>query len=108
MGYGDYAEVPNSQKPPYPNDGYRRYAVGSYNSLGPGYLRLTQNAATDNGGTCNGDSGGPNFLGAGTSETNVVAAVTTTGDTLCNATNVDYRLDLPESQDFLRHYVAVP
>jgi len=108
VGYGDYAEVPDSQKPPYPNDGYRRYAVGSFNALSPGYLRLTQNASTGNGGTCNGDSGGPNFFGAGATETNVIAAITTTGDTLCHATNVDYRLDIPEARNFLRQFVPVP
>ncbi len=108
VGYGDYAGVPQVQKPPYPNDGYRRFAVGTFNALSPGYLRLTQNAATGDGGTCDGDSGGPNFFGAGSTETNVIAAITTTGDTLCNATNVDYRLDIPEARIFLGQYVPVP
>ncbi len=108
VGYGDYAEVPQVKKPPYPNDGYRRSAVSTFNALNPGYLRLGQNAANGNGGTCNGDSGGPNFFGAGSTETNVIAAITTTGDTLCHATNVDYRLDIPEAQNFLRQYVPVP
>ncbi len=108
VGYGDYTEVPQVKKPPYPNDGYRRYAVGSFNALNPDYLRLTENAATGNGGTCNGDSGGPNFFGAGSTETDIIAAITTTGDTLCNATNVDYRLDIPEAQNFLRQYAPVP
>jgi hypothetical protein len=40
-------------------------------------------------GTCYGDSGGPNFLGAGAMETNIVAATTITGDLMCRATNVD-------------------
>jgi len=108
VGYGDYAGVPDAQKPPYPNDGYRRYAVGSFNALSPGYLRLSQNAATGDGGTCDGDSGGPNFIGAGASETNVIAAITSTGDILCKATNVDYRLDIPEARNFLRQFVALP
>lgn len=108
VGYGDYDEWPNAQKPPFPNDGYRRYAVGSFNALSPAYLRLSQNAATGDGGTCNGDSGGPNFFGAGASETLVIAAITTTGDTMCNATNVDYRLDIPEAQRFIRQFVSLP
>jgi secreted trypsin-like serine protease len=49
--------------------------------------------ATGNGGTCYGDSGGPNFLGSGSGETNIVAGTTITGDTPCRSTNVDYRLD---------------
>jgi Trypsin len=108
VGYGDYAGVPDAQKPPYPNDGYRRYAVGSFNALSPGYLRLSQNEATGDGGTCNGDSGGPNFFGAGATETNVIAAITSTGDILCKATNVDYRLDIPEAQRFLGQFVPLP
>ena len=108
VGYGDYAQVPEAQMPPYPNDGYRRFAVGSFSALTPAFLRLSQVAATNDGGTCNGDSGGPNYFGAGTSETNVIAAITSTGDILCKATNVDYRLDIPEARNFLRQYVTVP
>lgn len=108
VGYGDYDQWPMAQKPPFPNDGYRRYAVGSFNALTPAYLRLTQNSATGDGGTCDGDSGGPNFFGAGATETLVIAAITTTGDTMCNATNVDYRLDIPEAQRFLRQFVTLP
>ena len=47
------------------------------------------NPRTGNGGTCYGDSGGPNFLGT----TNIVAAITITGDAVCRSTNVVYRLD---------------
>jgi hypothetical protein len=64
--------------------------------------------ATGDGGTCNGDSGGPNFFGAGSTETTVIAAVTSTGDILCKATNVDYRLDIPEAQSFLEQFLALP
>jgi hypothetical protein len=54
--------------------------------------------------TCYGDSGGPNFLG----DTNVIAAITITGDAVCRATNVDYRLDTESARSFLGQYVAVP
>jgi len=66
------------------------------------------NASTGDGGTCYGDSGGPNFLGAGSGETNIVAATTITGDFVCHATNVDYRLGTPSARDFLGHYVTLP
>ena len=69
---------------------------------------LSQNPATGNGGTCYGDSGGPNFLGAGASETNILAATTITGDTACRSTNVDFRLDTPSARAFLGQYVALP
>jgi len=60
------------------------------------------------GGTCYGDSGGPNFLGAGASETNIIAGTTVTGDTPCRATNVDYRLDTPSARSFLGQFVTLP
>jgi len=88
----------------------RFVAVGTLNSA-PGngsWLRISQNASTGNGGTCYGDSGGPNFLGAGAGETNIVAATTITGDTACRSTNVDYRLDSPSARAFLSQFVALP
>jgi V8-like Glu-specific endopeptidase len=86
----------------------RYVAVGTLNSLTPSWLRISQNASTGNGGTCYGDSGGPNFLGSRASETNVVAATTITGDTPCRSTNVDYRLDTASARAFLGRYVTLP
>ena len=86
----------------------RYVAVGTLNAVTPSWLRVSQNPATGNGGTCYGDSGGPNFLGAGASETNILAATTITGDTPCRSTNVDYRLDTASARAFLGRYVALP
>ena len=86
----------------------RYVATGTLNALTPAWLRNSMNPATGNGGTCYGDSGGPNFLGAGASETDIVAATTITGDAMCRATNVDYRLDTPSARAFLGQYVALP
>ncbi len=86
----------------------RYFAVGTLNAVNPSWLRISQNASTGNGGTCYGDSGGPNFLGAGSLETNIVAALTVTGDTPCRSTNVDYRLDTDSARNFLRQYVTLP
>jgi len=66
------------------------------------------NPATGNGGTCYGDSGGPNFLGAGASETNIIADTTVTGDTACRSTNVYSRLDTPSARSFLGQFVTLP
>ena len=85
----------------------RYVAVGTLNSVTPAWLRISQNASTGNGGTCYGDSGGPNFLGAGSSETNIVAGTTISGDTWCRSTNVDYRLDTPSARAFLGQYVTL-
>jgi secreted trypsin-like serine protease len=83
-------------------------AVGTLNATTPSWLRISQNPSTGNGGTCYGDSGGPNFLGAGSSETNIVAGVTITGDTPCRSTNVDYRVDTASARAFLGQYVTLP
>jgi Trypsin len=72
------------------------------------WLRISMNPTLDDGGTCYGDSGGPNFLGAGPTETSIVAATTITGDFMCRATNVTYRLDTASARSFLGHYVALP
>ena len=86
----------------------RHFSVGSFNALTPNQLHLSQNAALDDGGTCDGDSGGPNFLGAGDGETPVIAGMTSTGDTYCKATNVTYRLDTPTARQFLGQFLTLP
>jgi len=86
----------------------RYQAVGSLNTTNMTFLRVSMNPALGNGGTCNGDSGGPNFLGAGTDETNILAATTITGDFACRATNVIYRLDTDSARDFLGEFVSLP
>ena len=64
--------------------------VGNYSLL------LSNNANT--GGTCFGDSGGPNFVG----NTNVVAGVTSFGmNSTCGGTGGVFRLDRSWSLDFL-------
>jgi secreted trypsin-like serine protease len=108
VGYGGQYPV---NQPGGPVIGYldtREYAVSTFNALGPGYLRLSQNPATGNGGTCYGDSGGPNFLGAGSAETTIIAGTTITGDSLCKSTNVTYRLDTQSARAFLGQYVTLP
>ena len=77
-------------------------------AINKAWLRISMNPALGDGGTCYGDSGGPNFLGAGASETNIVAATTITGDYLCRATNVVYRLDTDSARSFLGQYVTLP
>jgi len=69
----------------------RNQASGSLNSLTNAWLRQSQNPSTGNGGTCSGDSGGPNFLDG--SDSDLLIALTITGDTACRSTNVDYRLE---------------
>ena len=77
----------------------RMFSFSSFNSLNGGYLRLSQNSSTGNGGTCFGDSGGPNFLTVNGQQ--LIVAITITGDSVCRSTNVDYRLDTASAQSFL-------
>jgi hypothetical protein len=84
----------------------RMFAFSGFNALSVGFLRLSQNPATGDGGTCFGDSGGPNFLEVDGKQ--VLAATTVTGDTVCRATNVDYRLDTATARDFLKDFVTLP
>ena len=104
VGYGAY-EVPRGPGGhQYLYDDVRMVATGTLNAVNPSWLRISMNPATDNGGTCYGDSGGPNFLG----DTDVIAAITITGDAICRSTNVDYRLDTEAARAFLGQYVALP
>ena len=84
----------------------RMFAFSSFNALNNTFLRLSQNPATGNGGTCFGDSGGPNFLDVNGVRT--LVAITITGDSVCRSTNVDYRTDTASARGFLEPYVALP
>ncbi len=81
----------------------RMYASSSFLALNKGYLRLSQNPSTGDGGACYGDSGGPNFLTV--NGTTYLVAITITGDAV-RATNVVYRLDTVSAQRFLDYVNA--
>ncbi len=104
VGYGAYRVTHGPGGHRYLYNDVRMKATGSLNAVTPHWLRASMNSATGDGGTCYGDSGGPNFRG--TSDT--VAAITITGDAVCRATNVDYRLDTVSARSFLRRYVPLP
>jgi hypothetical protein len=104
VGYGAYEVTGGPGGRTFLYDDVRMVATGTLNSINPAWLRISMNPATGNGGTCYGDSGGPNFLGT----SDVIAATTITGDAVCRATNVDYRLDTESARTFLASYVALP
>lgn len=67
---------------------------------GPGSILLSNNAST--GGTCFGDSGGPNFLGNGLT----VAGVTSFGlNGSCGGTGGAFRMDRSDVLDFVADFV---
>jgi secreted trypsin-like serine protease len=104
VGYGAYEVTNGPGGHQYLYNDVRMVATGTLNSINKSWLRISMNPSTGDGGTCYGDSGGPNFLG----DTNVIAATTITGDAVCRSTNVDYRLDTASARTFLARYVALP
>jgi hypothetical protein len=104
VGYGAYEVTNEPGGHQYLYDDVRMVATGTLNAINPAWLRISMNASTGDGGTCYGDSGGPNFLGT----TDIVAAITITGDAVCRATNVDYRLDTESARSFLAEFVSLP
>jgi hypothetical protein len=86
-----------------PNE--RWASTGEFRSLQSHLLTLSQNAATGNGGTCLGDSGGPHFLG----DSAVVVGITVLGDAVCQSLSRAYRLDTAQARTFLASQgVTVP
>ncbi len=104
VGNGAYEVTNGPGGHRYLYDDVRMVATGTLNATNANWLRVSSNPATGDGGTCYGDSGGPNFLAG----TDVIAAITVTGDAVCRATSVNYRLDTEAARDFLSQYVTLP
>ena len=104
VGYGAYEVTNEPGGHRYLYDDVRMVATGTLNAVNKTWLRISGNPATGDGGTCYGDSGGPNFLGT----TDVIAGSTITGDAVCRSTIVVHRLDTESARAFLGQYVALP
>jgi hypothetical protein len=104
VGYGTVREDKTKGGQSIFWDGARRAVDQGFRSLTKAWLNLSMNPSIGSGGTCYGDSGGPHFLGS----TDIVVAVTVTGDAWCRSTDVDYRLDTPASRTFLGQFVSLP
>ena len=104
VGYGAQSVTMGAGGATFNYADIRYVATGSVNALNSAWIRASMNPATGDGGTCYGDSGGPNFLG----DSNIIAGTTITGDFVCRATNVDYRLDTVAAREFLKDYVTLP
>ena len=106
VGYGRQASFPTAAAWKNEISKIRMVAYPKLNQINvPGYtgdfsLLLSNNAHT--GGTCFGDSGGPNFLGT----SNVVAAVTSFGKNgNCAGTGGVFRMDRQNVLDFVDDYL---
>ncbi len=106
VGYGSATPTGPRAKNLHYSDTRRRTSI-SFERLTRNWLKLSENTAKHDGGTCYGDSGGPNFLGGPTSDL-LVATTISSDDDACKATNLDYRLDTPAARTFLGKYVALP
>lgn len=104
VGYGTDKKTRGHGPGTFPDDEIRKVSTSSFNALTKTWLRLSQTAAKGDGGTCYGDSGGPQFLGS----SNLMVSVTVTGDAPCYATNVTYRLDTASAREFLGDFVTLP
>jgi secreted trypsin-like serine protease len=108
VGYGTVRDTKRGGQHALALGTRRKFVAQTINSVTKNWVTFSMNPSTGNGGTCYGDSGGPHFRGAGASETNVVVALTVTGDRWCRATDKAYRLDTPSARDFLGQFVTLP
>jgi hypothetical protein len=104
VGYGAQSVTSGAGGKTFHYADIRYVATGGLNTVTPSFLKISMNPSHGDGGTCYGDSGGPNFLGS----TDIVAATTITGDTPCRSTNVDYRMDTASARAFLGQFVTLP
>jgi len=96
VGYGGSLEWP----PPamvYGNS--RQQTQSEFQTLLGSWLRMSQNPAVGNGGSCYGDSGGPAFYVDNGQE--ILVGITSWGDIPCIATGFNYRVDTPTTLGFI-------
>jgi secreted trypsin-like serine protease len=101
VGYGGTLEWP---PPDITYEDYRQVAESEYVALTKPWLHMSQNLKQDNGGTCFGDSGGPAFY-TDPVEGEILVGITSWGDAQCVAAGFDYRVDIPETLDFIQDII---
>lgn len=110
-GYGlTYKQEEHNGKP---NESYRIRLMAESkltnlrSAINDGFNIQTQGNGRDQGGTCNGDSGGPVFHGDATS--NLIVAVTSFGlNNLCRGADFSYRIDQQDVLDWLALHMYTP
>jgi hypothetical protein len=102
VGYGGTLHWP---PPDVTYDDYRQFAMSEYQALLDAWLRVSQNQATGDGGTCYGDSGGPAFW-TSPEGTEILVGITSWGDAPCVSSGFNYRVDIPETLSFIDSVIA--
>jgi secreted trypsin-like serine protease len=97
VGYGGTLDWP---PPEIYYEDQRQVAYSEFQALLKSWLLMSQNQATGDGGTCFGDSGGPAFW-TEPDGTEILVGITSWGDANCVATGFDYRVDIPDTLDFI-------
>jgi secreted trypsin-like serine protease len=103
VGYGGTLNWP---PPEVVYEDKRQYAVSEYRALLKSWLRMSQNHATDDGGSCYGDSGGPAFWVDPETGDETLVGITSWGDVPCVSTGFNYRVDIAETLDFIEDVIA--
>jgi len=106
VGYGAVRDDKTAGWHSIEGNAERRYVHQDVKALRKAWLQLSMNPSTGDGGTCYGDSGGPHFLGG--PDSNLVVAITVTGDRGCRATDTTYRIDTRPARQFLARFVELP
>lgn len=83
---------------------HRQFAQSAFQGLLDAWLRVSQNQARGDEGTCFGDSGGPMLRDI--DGTDIVVGVTSWGDSACASSGFYYRVDTAASQQFIDDVIA--
>ena len=108
VGYGVQELIPSPGGKARFRDGFRMRAqstiVSDRHTMASEFLKLSAKPTGDNGASCFGDSGGPNFV----SGTNVVLGLNAFGTNgNCTGVTYSYRVDTASARAFLAPWVAL-
>jgi len=102
VGYGATLDWP---PPDIYYEDQRQYSESEFRALLKSWLRMSQNQATGDGGTCYGDSGGPAFW-TEPDGTEILVGITSWGDAPCVSSGFNYRVDIPDTLDFIDQVIG--
>jgi hypothetical protein len=107
VGYGVSVELRGHGKPVWTGPRTRMYAptllIASNDAISAEYIKMTANPAQGKGGTCFGDSGGPDFIG-GTRTFIAVNSFVTNGN--CAGVTYSNRIDTAYALEFIQSFLV--